>query len=154
FQRQGVAFIISAACPRSNGRRTSGARAPFLLCRLPRSGVAHTLPPNLRGSPEILLGRPQSQARKPIAMPTTDPSLRGRAAGFWSRALLALVFATGLAAPTLAVDHPGGKADEKHEEKHRGGEANLKLPDLNSVEFLGGIGGKTLLFSGLIVSAV
>ncbi|MBL8864994.1 MAG: sodium-translocating pyrophosphatase [Gemmataceae bacterium] len=31
-------------------------------------------------------------------------------------------------------------------------EANLKLPDLNSAEFLGGIGGKTLLFSGLAVS--
>ena len=33
-------------------------------------------------------------------------------------------------------------------------EANLKLPDLNSSTFLGGIGGKTLLFSGLAVSAI
>lgn len=31
-------------------------------------------------------------------------------------------------------------------------EANLVLPDLNSAEFLGGIGGKTLLFTGLAVS--
>ncbi len=34
------------------------------------------------------------------------------------------------------------------------GEADLKLPDLNSAEFLGGIGGKTLLFSGLAVSVI
>ncbi len=34
---------------------------------------------------------------------------------------------------------------------HAGGEANLVLPDLNSVEFLGGIGGHTLLLAGLLV---
>ena len=33
-----------------------------------------------------------------------------------------------------------------------GGEANLKLPDLNSVKFLGdSIGGKDLLYGGLVV---
>ena len=36
-----------------------------------------------------------------------------------------------------------------------GGEANLKLPDLNSVKFFGdSIGGKDLLYSGLVVSAI
>jgi K(+)-stimulated pyrophosphate-energized sodium pump len=35
-----------------------------------------------------------------------------------------------------------------------GGEANLKLPDLNSASFLGGISGGTLLMGGLVVSAL
>jgi len=35
-----------------------------------------------------------------------------------------------------------------------GGEANLKLPDLNSVKFFGSVGGKDLLFVGLAVSAL
>ena len=35
-----------------------------------------------------------------------------------------------------------------------GGEANLVLPDLGSVSFLGGIDGHTLLLSGLVVSAL
>jgi K(+)-stimulated pyrophosphate-energized sodium pump len=41
-------------------------------------------------------------------------------------------------------------AEQPH---HSGGEANLKLPDLNGVKFLGdSIGGKDLLYSGLVVS--
>src|SRR5918995_1810455 len=32
-----------------------------------------------------------------------------------------------------------------------GGEANLVIPDLNSVQFLGGMGGKTLLMWGLLI---
>ena len=35
-----------------------------------------------------------------------------------------------------------------------GGEANLKLPDLGSATFLGGINGHTLLLAGLVVSAL
>jgi len=35
--------------------------------------------------------------------------------------------------------------------EHGGGEANLKLPDLDLVQFLGGIGGRSLLMFGLIV---
>ena len=35
-----------------------------------------------------------------------------------------------------------------------GGEANLVLPDLDSATFLGGIGGRTLLMGGLVVSAL
>src|SRR5262252_3855240 len=34
-----------------------------------------------------------------------------------------------------------------------GGEANLRLPDLGSASFLGGINGHTLLMVGLLVSA-
>ncbi len=37
-------------------------------------------------------------------------------------------------------------------EHHGGGEANLVLPDLNIATFLGGIGGRTLLMVGLVVS--
>jgi len=39
--------------------------------------------------------------------------------------------------------------------QERGGEANLRLPDLDSAPpFLGGIGGRTLLMGGLVVSAL
>jgi K(+)-stimulated pyrophosphate-energized sodium pump len=55
----------------------------------------------------------------------------------------ALTLAGGLlvAAPALAQEH------------RPGGEANLILPDLNSVQFLG-MGGHTLLLAGLVVSAL
>ncbi|HWC95185.1 MAG TPA: sodium-translocating pyrophosphatase [Candidatus Sulfopaludibacter sp.] len=39
-------------------------------------------------------------------------------------------------------------------QENAGGEANLKLPDLNSASFLGGINGGTLLMGGLVVSAL
>jgi K(+)-stimulated pyrophosphate-energized sodium pump len=48
------------------------------------------------------------------------------------------------AGPLVAQDAPAHKG---------GGEANLILPDLNSATFVGGIGGATLLYLGLIVSA-
>jgi hypothetical protein len=35
----------------------------------------------------------------------------------------------------------------------QGGEANLHLPDLDSATFLGGIGGRSLLMFGLLISA-
>ncbi len=38
--------------------------------------------------------------------------------------------------------------------KHTGGEANLVLPDLDQAVFLDGIGGRTLLMVGLVVSAL
>src|SRR5690242_7589539 len=38
--------------------------------------------------------------------------------------------------------------------EHGGGEANLVLPDLTSVTFLGGINGSSLLMGGLVVSAL
>ena len=37
------------------------------------------------------------------------------------------------------------------EEAHRGGEANLKLPDLSSATFLGGVAGNKLLMGGLLI---
>ena len=40
------------------------------------------------------------------------------------------------------------------EPAHVGGEANLKLPDLSQVEFIGGLSGRTLLFGGLVVCAL
>ena len=56
--------------------------------------------------------------------------------------LLALAL---FAAPAAAADTPA---------PHSGGEANLVLPDLDSVEFLGGVGGKMLLGIGLAVSVL
>ena len=38
--------------------------------------------------------------------------------------------------------------------EHRGGEANLILPDLDQASFLGGISGSALLSSGLVVAAL
>jgi K(+)-stimulated pyrophosphate-energized sodium pump len=55
---------------------------------------------------------------------------------FWTLLTLAIV-----AAPLLAQEQGGG-------------EASLKLPDLDSASFLGGIGGRTLLMGGLAVSAL
>ncbi len=53
--------------------------------------------------------------------------------------LLLLIFV--LAAPLLA------------QQPHRGGgEANLILPDLDQAVFFGGIGGRTLLMTGLVIS--
>ena len=54
------------------------------------------------------------------------------------RAVPALALAVLLLSPVAAV----------------ASEASLVLPDLNQVEFLGGIPGKTLLFSGLGVSVI
>jgi K(+)-stimulated pyrophosphate-energized sodium pump len=56
------------------------------------------------------------------------------------RLLYTFLFLLGLAAPLLAQEG--------------GGEANLKLPDLRSASFLGGINGHTLLLGGLVVSAL
>ncbi|HWR54684.1 MAG TPA: sodium-translocating pyrophosphatase [Bryobacteraceae bacterium] len=59
------------------------------------------------------------------------------------RVMLAALIVLLLAAPLMAQpEHKGG------------GEANLVLPDLNSVTFLGGYNGGTLLMFGLIVSAL
>ena len=57
------------------------------------------------------------------------------------RLTLTLIILAIVATPLMA-QHEGG------------GEANLVLPDLDAASFLGGIGGRTLLMSGLVVSAL
>ncbi len=57
------------------------------------------------------------------------------------RVFHSILFLVGLAAPALAQEQAGG-------------EATLKLPDLNSVPFLNGISGHNLLLGGLAVSAL
>jgi K(+)-stimulated pyrophosphate-energized sodium pump len=57
------------------------------------------------------------------------------------RVLLTLLMLAALAAPLMAQEQAGG-------------EANLKLPDLDRASFLGGISGRTLLMGGLAVSAL
>ncbi|MDR3698306.1 MAG: sodium-translocating pyrophosphatase [Candidatus Sulfopaludibacter sp.] len=57
------------------------------------------------------------------------------------RILLAFLILAALCCPLMAQENAGG-------------EANLKLPDLNSASFLGGINGGTLLMGGLVVSAL
>ncbi len=62
-----------------------------------------------------------------------------------------VVFVTALA----AFGAKSAAAQEAAAPAHRpGGEANLVLPDLSQVTFLGGIDGHTLLLSGLVVSAL
>jgi K(+)-stimulated pyrophosphate-energized sodium pump len=59
----------------------------------------------------------------------------------WVRWCTLLLFAFVLASPILAQQHQGG------------GEANLVLPDLDQATFIGGMGGRALLMTGLIVCA-
>ncbi len=59
--------------------------------------------------------------------------------------------------PRLSAQEPGTVAPASQTPAvHRaaGGEANLVIPDLNSVTFLGGIRGGSLLFGGLVVCAL
>src|SRR5678816_2953426 len=66
-----------------------------------------------------------------------------RAVPFLTAALLAVVGVVASAVPALAQTEP-----------HRpGGEANLVIPDLSSVSFLG-MPGRTLLMAGLVVCAL
>ncbi len=57
------------------------------------------------------------------------------------RIMISLLMLAALGAPLLAQEQAGG-------------EANLTVPDLNSATFLGGIGGRSLLMGGLVVSAL
>ncbi len=70
-----------------------------------------------------------------------------------------------LTAPTLSAQAPAPQIDSgatelagpdasSGSETHVGGEANLKLPDLSQVDFVGGVSGRTLLFGGLVVCAL
>ncbi len=66
---------------------------------------------------------------------------------FFRTALVLFLF---VASPSLVAAAENPPAENSH---HGGGEWNLKLPDLNGAKFLGGsVGGKDLLYSGLIVS--
>jgi K(+)-stimulated pyrophosphate-energized sodium pump len=79
-------------------------------------------------------------------MPTTDHPLRG-AASRVLRILATIVLVAATAAPVYAADEPG--------KPHVGGEASLVLPDLNSAKFFNdSIGGKDLLYSGLVVCVI
>lgn len=107
-------------------------------------------------------------------MPTPEPSPHGRAAGplalsraGFVRTVLALVALAAFAGPVaaqgtdvpLGPPRPPARADIRPidenppaEKPHTGGgEANLVLPDLNSAKFMG-VGGKDLLFVGLVVA--
>jgi K(+)-stimulated pyrophosphate-energized sodium pump len=55
---------------------------------------------------------------------------------------------------TPAPTERGASPVRQAETRHAGGEANLVLPDLSSVKFLGGIDGHTLLLGGLLVCAL
>jgi K(+)-stimulated pyrophosphate-energized sodium pump len=65
----------------------------------------------------------------------------GELAGLALRVVLPLLAMMLLAAPMMA-----------QAEQHGGGEANLVLPDLDMAQFLGGIGGRTLLMGGMLIS--
>jgi len=77
------------------------------------------------------VGRPTGR-RKAAASGRTAPLLR---------MVLVLLSLLALSVPLMAQEQTGG-------------EANLRLPDLNTATFLGGIHGGTLLMGGLVVSAL
>ncbi|HKW01911.1 MAG TPA: sodium-translocating pyrophosphatase [Vicinamibacterales bacterium] len=69
--------------------------------------------------------------------------------------MMALVVAAGLwLAGGALVLAAGGQETAQAAAPHAGGEANLVLPDLHQVTFLGGIDGHTLLLAGLVVCAL
>ena len=55
---------------------------------------------------------------------------------------------------SLPAQDSAGTAATATQVQHTGGEANLVLPDLDSVSFLGGTSGRTLLMFGLLVAAL
>ncbi len=74
---------------------------------------------------------------------------------FVSRLILMATFVgvLGLAPQLALAAQPESAATSAAPVRH-GGEASLVVPDLSSVNFLGGIDGHTLLMSGLLVSAL
>ena len=58
---------------------------------------------------------------------------------------------TSASAPIGALAVTAAAAVQGETEHRPGGEANLKVPDLSTETFLGGIGGRTLLMSGILV---
>src|SRR5215510_15838071 len=76
----------------------------------------------------------------------TMPGIKTR-----GRSMLAVLAVAALAA--LAVITPATTAFAQ-EGSHHGGEANLALPDLHTVTFVGGLNGHTLLLFGLLVCAL
>ena len=72
-------------------------------------------------------------------------------------AALLLTSAVTLAQPLAAQDsavYPGASEATATPAHQGGGEANLQLPDLGSVNFFGGTSGRTLLMGGLLVCAL
>ena len=73
----------------------------------------------------------------------------------WFRGLLTVipmaVLAMALVAPVPALAQESGATAAP---VHAGGEANLQLPDLGTVNFFGGTNGRVLLMIGLVVSAL
>ena len=68
--------------------------------------------------------------------------------------LLGLALAMGaLATPVASVLGAQEVAAPGQAPRHVGGEANLVIPDLSSVDFLG-VNGHTLLMSGILISAL
>ena len=79
--------------------------------------------------------------------------LDGNRGGAKRGALRALALALLVAAPLLLA--PMAAAAEAGTPAHKpGGEANIVLPDVSQVDFLGGIDGHTLLLGGLVVCAL
>ena len=68
------------------------------------------------------------------------------------RSVLLVLAIAGSWGPSLMAQQPEAAVQET-EAVHRGGEANLILPDLGSAEFMG-INGRSLLMGGLLICAL
>jgi K(+)-stimulated pyrophosphate-energized sodium pump len=96
---------------------------------------------------------------------TIEDSQPGRAAdrlAFLPRALLAALLAAAIAVPVFAQPEPAAQnngtpsTEQPAPRQHRGGEASLILPDLgkDKLFFDNSVDGKTLLYSGLVISVL
>lgn len=97
--------------------------------------------------------------RKGIEARPSSGAPRSRALAWLARALgvaLMILFVSPgallLAQPAPVETHGGDRASGQTVAAHHpGGEANLVLPDLSQVSFIGGTNGRTLLYAGLAV---
>jgi len=95
----------------------------------------------------------------PAALRKARPHDSGSPTPRRTMAVLAMAAAAIVLAPAGALAQPTTPGEviahtaAAQPKRHVGGEANLVLPDLNSVHFMG-IGGHTLLLSGLVISAL
>ena len=112
------------------------ARAPALMLKGEKNTIFDTLGQNLTLQEVTGMRLDKDMATGPLS-----GAWRARFALF-RRIFSFVLLAAVLCAPLLAQPN------------EQGGEANLVLPDLNSATFLGGIGGRTLLMGGLLISVL
>ena len=91
----------------------------------------------------------QTQQNHGCTHAVSDPPLTSRMRSCLRHLVCLLAFL--LLGSVLQANEEAQKPSGESTHMHAGGEASLKLPDLNQATFLGGIGGRTLLYSGVVI---